>query len=279
MAPSYLTVLPLTILSATMRACLLAGPARKLSHGRPVRGCGVSIASPTAYTPSADVWRYSSTYMPRISPSLIPAFSARCVSARTPIDSRTISAFSSIPVCSLTVSSSPSWAKASTACPRYSLTPFSTRCSWTRAAMEKSMGVITCGAISTTDTSAPACVRFSAISSPMNPPPTMTARLTFFCSIYALILSVSSTLRSVNIPSEPMPGRGGRTGDAPGERRRRSYRSVYSLPAVVLTLTVFACVSMAVTSLFTLTSILKRLPKASGVCTKSRSRSVITPPM
>ena len=46
--PSYSVWLPNTILSAAIRACLFAGPARRLSHGLLSSGCSNSTASPTA---------------------------------------------------------------------------------------------------------------------------------------------------------------------------------------------------------------------------------------
>ena len=45
----------------------------------------------------------------------------------------------------------------------------------------------------------PRCAKFSAISTPINPPPTTIAFFTLFSEIYFFILSASDNVRSVNI--------------------------------------------------------------------------------
>ena len=76
----------------------------------------------------------------------------------------------------------------------------------------------------------PRSTRFSAISRPMNPPPTTVARKGFdwasawlarsACTFsrYSAIPKVSSTVRRVKIREELMPGRFGITGWAPGDK-------------------------------------------------------------
>ena len=76
----------------------------------------------------------------------------------------------------------------------------------------------TCGCISMRLTAMPSPRRFSAISTPMKPPPTTTADFSFCPTAIARMRSVSSTVRSVWIRSLSMPGNFGRTGTAPGER-------------------------------------------------------------
>ena len=82
---------------------------------------------------------------------------------------------------------------------------------------------MTWSAASTIATSRPLWRRFSATSMPMNPPPTTTAVRTS-PEIAATMASVSSMSRSDRARS--MPGIGGRTGRAPGDRMRASYDSL-----------------------------------------------------
>ena len=77
-------------------------------------------------------------------------------------------------------------------------------------------------------------MRFSAISSPMNPPPTTTARrcLLRACApvyesrpgssvrlpwTHSRTAAASGTVRTGKMPGRSMPGSGGRMGAAPGE--------------------------------------------------------------
>ena len=153
--------------------------------------------------------------MPPASPIVSPAARASVVSGRTPMERITISAGIDCPFLKITFTSLPACSNEATACSRYKFTPFSIKCWWTSAAIEKSMGAITWLPISTIDTCAPNACRFSAISSPMNPAPITTARRGGRLLTYALMRSVSATFRKVKIPLESMPGNGGRTGDAP----------------------------------------------------------------
>ena len=155
--------------------------------------------------------------MPPVSPIVSSAARARFVSGRTPIDRMTISAGTDCPFLKITFSPFPSLSKEATACSRYRFTPFSIKCWWTSEAMEKSMGAITWFPISTIETFAPCACRFSAISSPINPAPMTTALRGAWVLIYSLIRSVSATFLNVKIPFRSIPGRGGRTGEAPVE--------------------------------------------------------------
>ena len=160
--------------------------------------------------------------MPPTSPRAIFASRAKVVVGRTPMLRITISA--AMRFCELSTTSilSSLFSNATTPSPKCSSTPLVTRCSCTICAIVKSIGAITCGAISTTETLAPAACKFSAISRPMNPPPTITARCTRCFVIYSLMRSVSYTFLRVNIPSLSMPLIGGLTAVAPGDRRSRS---------------------------------------------------------
>ena len=68
----------------------------------------------------------------------------------------------------------------------------------------------------------PRCARFSAISNPMKPAPTMTALSAFFSLIHARIFRLSGIVRRTKISGESTPGRGGRKAAAPGESTRAS---------------------------------------------------------
>ena len=156
----------------------------------------------------------------------------------------------------------------------------SLNCWWTTAAISKSTGVITWSAISTTVTCIPSSWRFSAISSPIKPAPTTTAFFTSWRPAHALIRSVSATFRRVKIPSVRIPSQGGSTGSAPGDNTNLSNDSRYVFPVAqsFITTCLFSG-SIAFTSDFIRTSILKRALKLSGVCTNKRSLSSITPPI
>ena len=95
-------------------------------------------------------------------------------------------------------------------------------CWCTIAAISGSMGPMTWSNASTTVTKTPRARRFSAISRPMKPAPTITARSGRLASTYSLIPSMSGTERRVKTPGLSMPGIGGLTGSAPGERTRAS---------------------------------------------------------
>ena len=97
-----------------------------------------------------------------------------------------------------------------------------------------SNGANTWSAISITVVSKPAWARFSAVSNPMNPPPTTTACFAGFTvwnpeytsipvrklvprAIHSRIARASGTVRTSKIPGRSIPGIGGRTVAAPGE--------------------------------------------------------------
>ena len=69
--------------------------------------------------------------------------------------------------------------------------------------------------MSTTVTFTPRAIRFSAISSPMNPPPTTTALRQLLFSTYARMPIASSGVRIVNTPGSCVPGTLGTNGVAP----------------------------------------------------------------
>ena len=91
---------------------------------------------------------------------------------------------------------------------------------------------------------------------------------------------VSATFRRVKIPSVRIPSQGGSTGSAPGDNTNLSNDSRYVFPVAqsFITTCLFSG-SIAFTSDFIRTSILKRALKLSGVCTNKRSLSSITPPI
>ena len=150
-------------------------------------------------------------------PSESPASRASALSGATPIASSTRSA--SVSVLSLNCTRTPVSvsAKPETARPSRSSTPCFLRCAWRKLAMSASNWLSTCGCISTRRTSRPSSRRFSAISTPMKPPPTTTAERSFCPTTVSRMRSVSSTVRSVSIRALSMPGSFGRTGTAPGE--------------------------------------------------------------
>ena len=80
------------ILSAAMRPCLLAGPARDISVSSPLIKLFTCTASPTAYISGSEVSICSSVTMLPFTPSLRPAFAASPLSGSTPIASMNISA-------------------------------------------------------------------------------------------------------------------------------------------------------------------------------------------
>ena len=67
------------------------------------------------------------------------------------------------------------------------------------------------------DTFSPAATRFSAVSRPMKPPPTMAALFAPFSLTMAIMASMSGMVHSWNIFGESTPGRSGRTGEEPVE--------------------------------------------------------------
>ena len=106
--------------------------------------------------------------------------------------------------------------------PKAILIPCASMWRCTGSAISGSSGGMTWLSISRTVTESPRCARFSAISKPMNPPPTITALLADFVSIQARISRLSGMLRNTKMPAVSIPGKGGRTAAAPGERTRAS---------------------------------------------------------
>jgi hypothetical protein len=143
----------------------------------PVSTSVTSIASPTAQMCGSPVRISASTAMPPRGPSASPAACASAVSGRTPMARITRSASMPRPDSvrtmrpPLAVGSNPD-----SPSPRWRVTPCASRCSRTGSAISASSGGITCGSFSRIVTCRSRRARFSAISRPMKPPPTTTAR-------------------------------------------------------------------------------------------------------
>ena len=139
------------------------------------------------------------------------------------------------------------FSKAATPSLRASLTPWRSRWPSTTRAISTSSGARIWSAISTRVTSNPRWIRFSAVSTPMKPPPTTTARVLGRIvwnpeyrymparnsepfSSHSRIARASGTVRSWKIPGRSIPGKGGRIDLAPGDNTSLSYDSVVTLP-------------------------------------------------
>ena len=85
------------MVSATILPCLLAGPASGTMVLVPITKSSVSTISPTAYILGSEVLIYSSTITPPLAFNLSPASFASSLFALIPIESITISAFTSLP--------------------------------------------------------------------------------------------------------------------------------------------------------------------------------------
>ena len=158
----------------------------------------------------------STRMLPR-APNSSPAALARPLSGETPMARMTISAAMAGPT-STFVTTCPSFSsKPVTAQPSRSATPPARNLAWTKAAMSASSGLKSCSIFSTMVTFAPRSARFSAISSPMKPPPTTVAEAGRCSSTNSRMKSASSTVRRVKMFFPSMPGSGGTTGRAPGE--------------------------------------------------------------
>ena len=70
-------------------------------------------------------------------------------------------------------------------------------------------------AMSMTVTARPFCIRFSATSRPMKPPPATTARLAPVCSRYSRSSMASCGVRMVKTPGNETPGNSGTMEEAP----------------------------------------------------------------
>jgi len=205
--------------SATSRPCRFAGPASGTSASLPVTASRFTTASPTAKMDGSEVRWCSSTRMPPRAPSSRPAASASPVSGRTPIAATTSEAGSVSPVDKTTESAPTSVTDA----PVSTRTPCRARCFSTSAASSTSKGARSWSASSTIVTLSPRSVRFSASSTPMKPPPMITAVGSgpdAAASTAAAILSVSPMLRRVR--AREAPGIGGTNGAAPGASTRAS---------------------------------------------------------
>ncbi len=99
-------------------------------------------------------------------------------------------------------------------------------------------------------------------------------------STRSLIASMSSMLRRTCTRGSSRPGSGGRNGEEPGHRASLSQVCVYSSPVSRFrTVTVCASGSIAVTSVMIRTSMSRFSRRLAGVCSSSRDRSLIVPPM
>ena len=147
--------------------------------------------------------------MPFLVPTFKPAAFAKETSGRTPIAKIIKSAGSSTPFAKTTDLSVMLFALV----PRCSFTPCERISLATKVAISGSNGANTWFAASTTQVSIPRWIKFSAISTPIKPPPITTAFLGFRFTCET-IRSTSSTVRSVNALSTP--GIGGTIGEAPG---------------------------------------------------------------
>ena len=160
------------------------------------------------------VARCSSTMMAPLSIAS-PLPSRKAVAGRTPRARMTRSALRTpLSVRTLLTAASPSSASSLVDVETF-IEAFS---SWRRARLaiskSKARGMIW-SAMSTTVTSRPSAIRFSATSRPMKPAPTTTARLTSSRLAQALIASASSGVLNVKTPSSSTPGTGGTMGVAP----------------------------------------------------------------
>ncbi|MNO58941.1 hypothetical protein D3C76_495170 [compost metagenome] len=140
------------------------------------------------------------------------------VSGETPIASRTISLCSFVPLANCTCICSPTSANPWTISEKIRLTPCSSSSFAKIEDISVSNGANICGPASIKETSRPASLRFSAISTPMNPPPITTAERVPSAATLVLILSVSGMLRSMWILELSIPGKFGRIGLAPGDK-------------------------------------------------------------
>ncbi len=194
-----------------------------------------------------------------------PASAASPLSGRTPIAATTRSASRSVPSARVTLRGP----IAVTPCPSTRSTPAARITSCTGATISGSSGAITWSVASMRVTRRPRWTRFSATSTPMNPPPITAAVRT--PSVAAFMASASSTVRSASARS--IPGIGGVTGRAPGERTSASYGSSVSSPeARSRACTTRRARSIATASVRTRTSSSKRAWRLAGVCRRSSSR-------
>ena len=141
------------------------------------------------------------------------------------------------------------------------------------------------GSFSSTVISRPECARFSAISRPMKPPPTTSARRVLAprpARSTRESVAKSGMLRTANTPVRSTPGE--RRPDRCGTRREHQHvvRFAPALPALQIAAPRGSSpapdTSIAVTSVLVCTSMLKRWRNSSGDATRSfRSSSMMLP--
>ena len=231
------------ILFATILACLFAGPAKARGDFLPVIAFSIKAASPSAYIFSSLVSIFSSTIIYPLSFTANPASFARVDSGLIPMHNITMSAFIDI-FSSLINNSSPSM-MLSTPWFKNTLTEFLISALWTKLAISASIVGIRWLDFSTIemfiflDFFKSICIfsfvlhfprelkwlKFSAISTPIYPPPTITTFFTSFFDIYSFILLESSIVLSVKILLL-FKSLNGFIGSAPGDKTSLSYVSV-----------------------------------------------------
>jgi len=157
-----------------------------------------------------------SVTMPPVSQIAMPAASARRVSGRTPVPSTTTSAGSIRRAVRTARTAPPSVSKPSTGSPMCRVTPTARKASATSAPMSaSSVAASGCSVRSINATSSPRRTSASAISRPMYPPPTITARSGARSSIARRTATPSARVCTPKMPSASMPGTSGRNGTAP----------------------------------------------------------------
>ena len=153
-------------------------------------------------------------------PKAMPESFRKAVSGVTPMADTTKSPVTTLPLPRTTLILSSTSLNSQTPSLRYREIPRSISSFSTIMDISESKGARIWGAASTRDTLRPLSRRFSAVSTPMNPPP-MTMASPFRSSSAAfLILSISlMSLRDMTF-SESMPMMPGFSGFAPGEMTR-----------------------------------------------------------
>ena len=213
--PRNEAVPPAATVPATRPVLLAAGPSGTQA-GRPRTRCGSATASPAANTPGSDVRIPASTTTDRSGRCRAPAWISSPVAGRMPTAMTTRSAGISLP--STTAARQPSGvlprSTASSRAPSRSPV-WRSSSAWASAAIGGSTVPSTRGSASTTSTSTPAQTSASAVSRPMYPAPTTTARRTVPLASRRRSAIASSRDRIVNTPRSSSPGTGGRTGSAP----------------------------------------------------------------
>ena len=195
MAPGKRMLPPAAFAPAT-RPCLFAAPASGLRTFCPVTRLTHSTMSPAAKMSGTEVRIPASTQTPPLLPSRQPAFSAISVLPFTPAAMMTRSASSARPSERTTPSARPSPVISATPTPVRTLTPQRSSSPIRTSENSGSMLLMSWGSFSTSVTSSPRARRFSALSSPMKPPPITTA-LRMPSVSRAMIRSASGTVKTV----------------------------------------------------------------------------------